>query len=300
MDLKQLEYFVVACEQGSLSQAAKSMYTSQPNVSKNIHALERELGRPLLERTGKGVVPTTYGKTVLEHARLILKTASAITSLAIPEVGKGIGLSSYPSNMITRLLVDFYRTYGTDCTIEHREGSVEEIVEQVRQGISELGILFVAQRQTASFQRILTQKGLEFIALASRNICLYVGPEHPLYRADSVHFSDLARLKFVRGVRDLYSMENHLDRVSMGVIDTSHLNHVVYTNSDHLTVNLLLHTDVCSLGLDFVYSPYRQYDIRALPIKGCEPFLQVGYVRGEGRPLSAQAQWVITHFEAML
>ena len=48
MDMKQLEFFVTACERGSLSKAAECLYTSQPNISKNIRRLERELGRPLL------------------------------------------------------------------------------------------------------------------------------------------------------------------------------------------------------------------------------------------------------------
>ena len=61
MDLRQLEFFVVACEKGSFSHAAECMYTSQPNVSKTIKTLEHELGRPLLERSGKGVKPTKYG-----------------------------------------------------------------------------------------------------------------------------------------------------------------------------------------------------------------------------------------------
>ena len=50
MDIKQLEFFVIACERGSLSQAAACMYTSQPNVSKTIRSLEHELGRPQRKR----------------------------------------------------------------------------------------------------------------------------------------------------------------------------------------------------------------------------------------------------------
>ena len=44
MELKQLEYFMVACEKGSFNQAAECLYTSQPNVSKVIGMLEQELG----------------------------------------------------------------------------------------------------------------------------------------------------------------------------------------------------------------------------------------------------------------
>ena len=82
--------------------------------------------------------------------------------------------------------------------------------------------------------------------------------------------------------------------------DPSVRKHVVYSNSDHLVTNFLLHTDVCSLGLNFMYRPYEQYDIKPLVINGCEPFLQIGYVRTPERPLSPQARWLTDRFGEML
>ena len=213
MDMKQLEIFVTACERGSFSQAAACMYMIQPNISKSIRALEHELGRPLLIRNAKGVQPTAYGKTVLEHAQMILKTAATISSLAIPDEQNHLSLSTYPSNMVARLLVDFYQTWGSDIHIEHHEGTVEEITDHVHQGISEVGIVYVAKKQTGTFQHILSHKKLEFIPQSEKSICVYVGPNHPLYHADSVDFSDLPYLKFIRGVRDFFSMEHHLETV---------------------------------------------------------------------------------------
>ena len=129
MEIKQLESFVTACERGSLSQAAACMYTTQPNVSKTIRTLEHELGRPLLVRSGKGVQPTVYGKNVLEYAKLILRATATISSLAVPDEQNGLRLSAYPSNMVSRLLVDFYKTWGSGIHIEHHEGTVEEITD---------------------------------------------------------------------------------------------------------------------------------------------------------------------------
>ena len=215
MEIKQLESFVTACERGSLSQAAACMYTTQPNVSKTIRTLEHELGRPLLVRSGKGVQPTVYGKNVLEYAKLILRATATISSLAVPDEQNGLRLSAYPSNMVSRLLVDFYKTWGSGIHIEHHEGTVEEITDHVHQGISEVGIVYVAQKQVPTFQHILLHKKLEFIPQSEKSICAYVGPQHPLYHADSVDFSDLPNLKFMRGVRDFFSMEHHLETVSI-------------------------------------------------------------------------------------
>ena len=62
MELRQLEYFIVVCEKGSFNRAAECLYTSQPNVSKVIHSLEKELGRSLFERSPRGLRITPYAE----------------------------------------------------------------------------------------------------------------------------------------------------------------------------------------------------------------------------------------------
>ena len=49
-----------------------------------------------------------------------------------------------------------------------------------------------------------------------------------------------------------------------------------------------------------MYRPYEQYDIKPLVINGCEPFLQIGYVRTPERPLSPQTRWLTDRFGEML
>ena len=88
MELKQLEYFTIVCEKGSFSQAAECLYTSQPNVSKVISSLEKELGRKLVERSSRGLRNTPYGETVRDYAKVILKHASLISSMATHHNGK--------------------------------------------------------------------------------------------------------------------------------------------------------------------------------------------------------------------
>lgn len=300
MEFRQLEFFVVACQHGSLSKAAECLYTSQPNISKVIRSLETELGRPLLERTGRGVRPTPYGERVLEYARHILNDAYLISSLADYNKGRKFSLSSYPSNMIARLLTSYYDVWGDRYTIEHREGTVEEISNYVSEGISEMGIVYVAQKQLQTFKHILSHKKLQFESLDIKEACVYVGPNHPGYHDDSIDFSQLHQLRFVRGIRDYFSMEHHLAQVSVGAIGTEDLNYAVYTNSDHLSIDLLLKTDICSIGIDFLHPEYRQYDIKPLRINNCEPFLIIGYVYPEGHELSESAQWVINKLKDIL
>lgn len=71
MDLKQIRYFIVACEMRSLSRAAEVLGLSQPSLSRQIQLLEAELRHHLLIRTGRGVEPTAAGLRFLAHAQAL-------------------------------------------------------------------------------------------------------------------------------------------------------------------------------------------------------------------------------------
>lgn len=300
MEIRQLEYFIEVCRQGSFNQAAESLYTTQPNVSKVIGGLEQELGRALFERTSKGIKITPYGETIQEYARNILKNVGVINSMRDESPKQKFSLSTYSSNMVARLLTDFYQYWQEKHRVEYQEGSVEEISSHVAKGISEFGIVYVAQKQLRTFQHILSHKKLRFEPLAVKEICVYVGPNNPFFEKESVEFSQLSNLRFVRGMRDFFSMEHHLSQVSLGVIQPEKLNYAVLTNSDHMTLNLLRYTDVCSLGIDFMYPSYKQYEIKNLKINNCEPFLVIGSICPEESQTGEAAEWFLKHFQKML
>lgn len=300
MEIKQLEYFIITCEKGSFNRAAECLYTTQPNVSKVIKNLETELGRELFHRSSRGITITPYGRIVQEYAQNILHNMGLINTMADRNIGEKFSISTYPSNMISNLLTDFYLEWKDKYVIEHMEGSVEEISDQVSQGLSEIGIVYVAQKQLNAFQHILSHKKLNFVSLDEKEACVYVGPKHPKYEEESIDFSELSELSFVRGVRDFFSMEHHLEHVSLGAISTDDLHYVTYTNSDHLNINLLLKTDVCSLGINFMYDQYKKYPIKSLKINNCEPFLVIGYICQEDENLTEAGSWFIDKFQKML
>lgn len=76
MEFRQLRYFIAAAEEGNIGAAARRLNVSQPPVSRQILALEEELGEVLLTRTQKGVQMTAAGETFVEDARRILAQAA--------------------------------------------------------------------------------------------------------------------------------------------------------------------------------------------------------------------------------
>src|SRR5699024_9249590 len=163
------------------------------------------------DRNVTGVQTCALPILIKEYAQNILKNAQLIHSTVSVNPGAKLKVSTFPSNLLAGILVSFYEETKENYTIEHLQGTAEEITDNVKSGLSEMGVVFIAQNQLAAFQHILTHKKLEFHPLATRELCLYVGKNNPLYERSEVRFSELSNLRFISGVRDYFSMEHHLE-----------------------------------------------------------------------------------------
>lgn len=82
MHLRRIHAFVVATEEQSVGRAARRLHLAQPALTRQLRALEREVGATLLERHARGVRLTPAGAAFLDHAHRILAAAEAATKSA--------------------------------------------------------------------------------------------------------------------------------------------------------------------------------------------------------------------------
>ena len=75
VDLRRIKYFVSVAENLNFGQAAEELHLTQPALSRQIQALEHEVGHPLLERKANAIHLTRAGETLLREAREVLKRA---------------------------------------------------------------------------------------------------------------------------------------------------------------------------------------------------------------------------------
>jgi DNA-binding transcriptional LysR family regulator len=80
MSLAQIRYFVAVAEEGNVGRAAQKLRVAQPPLSRQIRALEDELGTPLFTRTPRGMKLLPSGEAFLAHARGILEAVARAVS----------------------------------------------------------------------------------------------------------------------------------------------------------------------------------------------------------------------------
>src|SRR5262245_21311624 len=121
MELRQLRYFVAVAEDGNISRAAKRIFLTQPALSRQIKALEDEIGQCLLERKAHSIRLTPVGEALLREGRELLQHAEQVLE-RVRLAGKGVRLRvGYAPSLAAGL----WSVAVQNCTQSHPNAHVE-------------------------------------------------------------------------------------------------------------------------------------------------------------------------------
>ncbi|MGP4002303.1 LysR family transcriptional regulator [Streptomyces sp. 8N706] len=146
MQFQQLQYFVAVAETRHFTRAAEEVHVSQPSLSQQIRALEKELGVELFSRARGNIALTDAGEALLPLARRILADADTarIEVQELAQLRRGrIRLGATPS-VCTGLLPEVLRAFhdrhpGIQLLIE--EGGSHDLVRQLARGALDLALV---------------------------------------------------------------------------------------------------------------------------------------------------------------
>ncbi|WP_405618295.1 LysR family transcriptional regulator [Streptomyces sp. NBC_01508] len=154
MDIRHLRYFVTVAEEASFTRAAARLHLAQPGVSAQIRQLERELGQPLLDRSGRSVTLTEVGEAVLPYARAALTAVEAVgqaveefTGLLRGRVAIGIvsGGGAYEFDMAA-VLAGFHDEHP-QVEIALTEDTSERMLAALTRGELDIAVVGVADEE---------------------------------------------------------------------------------------------------------------------------------------------------------
>ena len=194
MKLQQLVYAVRVAECGSITEASRRLYVSQPSITSSLRDLEVEMGITIFERSNRGVVVTEEGETFLGYARQVLEQAELLEERYKGEDRQvpHFSVSCQHYSFAVNAFVDVIRQFDAaryDFTI--REEQTHEIIEDVAHMKSEIGILYLSSRNRDVIEKMLRKNELEFTTLFRAEPHVFLSSSHPLAKCSSVTLDDL-------------------------------------------------------------------------------------------------------------
>lgn len=196
MELQQLRYVNEIAKCGSISRAAKRLYTSQPNLSKSVKELEAEIGVPLFRRTVQGVELTLSGEKFLVYARNILAQMSELSAVYQNRKNSNIYLSvsapraSYISSAFNRWASR--RANGSFHLLYH-ETNPMSVINSVSANETQVGILRYNIANKEYFEGIMSSRGLSQDVLWEFSMVLIMDKKHPLAEKEHIDIDELEK-----------------------------------------------------------------------------------------------------------
>jgi LysR family cys regulon transcriptional activator len=195
MKLQQLRYLTEVVRRGlNVSEAAAALHTSQPGISKQIRALEDELGVQVFVRHGKRLVSITEpGKAVVAIAERILAEAQNLRRAGEEFANDQVGTLTVAAThtqaryALPQAVAAFKRRYPK-VELVLQQGNPTQICEQVLAGEADLGV---------ATEMIDEAKDLVSLPVYQWNRCVVVPPRHPLLKRTPLTLEKLAEYPIV-------------------------------------------------------------------------------------------------------
>lgn len=220
MTLQQLKYITTVAETGTITEAANSLYISQPSLTNAIHELEKEMNIVIFNRSNKGITISKEGEVFLGYARQVLEQAEILEEKYKRGNGgkKQFCVSTQHYSFAVNAFVDLIKEYGQDeYDFSLRETQTYEIIEDVARMRSEIGLLFLNEFNETVLKKILKSNELEFHELFIAKPHVFISRKHPLAENSIITNEELEEypyLSFEQGEHNSFYFSEEIFAVS--------------------------------------------------------------------------------------
>jgi DNA-binding transcriptional LysR family regulator len=298
MTLQQLRYVIKIIECGSITEAARQLFLSQPSLSNAVKELETELGIEIFYRTAKGISLSADGTEFLSYARQVLeqlelmeqryigkKPSKQLCSVSTQHYA--FAVSAFV-NLLSALDVDEY-----EFTL--RETRTFEIIEDVKNLRSELGIIYLSNFNKKVLNKIFIENHLVFTPLFKAAPHVFISANHPLAKESMITLEDLDCYPFLAFEQGEYNSFYFSEEILSTVPHKKKI-HV----SDRATLfNLLIGLNGYTICTGVLNSNLNGDNIVSVPLITDEEMC-VGWITNEKTHLSTVANNYITELKRVI
>ena len=283
MTLQQLKYALTIADCGSMNEAAKQLFISQPSLSETMKELETEIGLDIFLHSNRGIVITPEGEEFLGYARQVTEQFGLLQSKYIDKkVKEKFSVSTQHYTFAVKAFVETVKQIG----MEQYEFAVHEtttisVIENVKNFKSEIGVLYENDFNEKVLNKMFKENGLEFVELFSCDTFVYLWSGHPLAKQDVITMEELDEypcLSFDQGKNNsLYLAEE--------MKSTSEYRRLIKANDRATLLNLMIGLNAYTLCSGIICEDLNGNDYKAVPLKETEK-MRIGYIKRKGAKVS--------------
>ncbi len=303
MTIQQLRYMIAVSESGSLNKAAETLYIAQPSLTTSIRDLEKELGVTLLNRTGRGVTLTNDGTEFIQYARDVVNQYERLLDKygKSGAVKKKFGISTQHYSFAVKGFVEMVKKFDTgEYEFAIRETKTKEVIDDVSDGRSEIGILYLSDFNRKALEKLFRSSNLEFKHLIDCKAYVYMWSGHPLAKKKSIKFSELAEypcLSFEQGTTGSFYFAEE-------ILSTNEYPMTIKANDRATMLNLMVGLNGYTLCSGIICEELNGSDYVAVPFdpEGDEvgSKMEIGYITRKNTIMSKVAELYIAELEKYL
>lgn len=288
MTLTQLKYAVTVAGEQSMNSAAKKLFVSQPSLSNAIRELESEIGIEIFRRTNRGIVVTPEGEEFIGYARQVTEQCELMETKYVTKekIKRKFGVSMQHYTFAVNAFVEMVKQFGMEkYEFAVRETKTYEIIEDVKNFKSEIGILYVNDFNRKVLYKLFNEYELEFHELLCCSIYVYLWKGHPLAKQQEITMKELEEypcLSFEQGnYNSFYFAEE--------VLSNYQYKQLIKANDRATLLNLMVGLNGYTLCSGIICEELNGSDYCAVKLKSDE-VMSIGYLKRKGIALSELGQ----------
>lgn len=296
MRIQQLEYLEAVIETGSINEAAKRLYLTQPSLSSAIKDLEKEMGITILQRSNTGTSLTADGREFMNYAKQILDQVHLLDDRFKHQHPhhQSFAVSAQHYAFVVNAFVELIKRINSPTyKFTLRETETRNIFNDLRSFKSELGVLYINKFNRRIINKLLTENGLKFTPLFVAEPHVFLSRYNPLAERKKLsldNLTELPYLSFEQGDNNSFYFSEEIQST------ISHKKEIKV--SDRATIfNLMVGLNGYTISSGIISSKLNDDKIVAIPLE-LDDSITIGIVRHQHTVMSRLGQEYIELLKA--
>ncbi|MCR5370465.1 MAG: LysR family transcriptional regulator [Clostridium sp.] len=293
MDESNIKYFVAVARYGSINQAAKAMYISQPQLSHIIRNIEEEAGMELFQRTSQGTRLTRNGEMFLRHCEVIeqemdnLRRFVAGTREENSRFSVSMTRFSHTAECFNEVCRRHQETPLLRCKL--KEDSTTQVIEDLAEARSNVGVIHFSTSNMEIMKKHFEDRNLRYIHLATFGPYVCISANHELVVRKGRNGLDINDLRDYGVVRYIGQYEDFIYHIATqnGLVDLNESQKIIYVNDRQEQMQLISRTNFYTIGISEFDGQDDMYSVISVPLLHTSEHLSFGILTRKNISLSA-------------